>query len=474
MLRQLWRKLARALGRGAGGGPGPEATPAPEPVREPGRTPHTETEAILGLDFGTSCTKVVIRTPFIGGGQSFAVPFDGLVGSGSPFLLPTGLQVDPDGSTRLAATLASPEGWAHSLKLRLFIDPSDQDAAAKVACYLSLVIRKARDWFLTFQRRNLPGHRFRWLVNMGIPSPGYEDDHIREAFRLVAEVAWNLSQGAKPVQRSKAMELLDKRDAPVADIPLGVVPEIIAEVGAYARSRYRNDGLHVIFDAGATTVDICGFRIDAKEGEDRYGLLTTLVEPLGVHQLHLRRMERIRELGLIDQVDNGVRTLELGDPLAVIPEQVGSYLRRGTMSRDDVEIADTAFRKECWRAILKVTHTVRSKRDRWAPQWREGLPVFLCGGGGGMALYRQAVEGVSEFSRNSYVDVAQFQKIPLPNILSFANERIPDRIAPRLAVAYGLSLDEFDLGSIDPSTLIPDLLPMTVREPVPMITKEYV
>ena len=67
-----------------------------------------------------------------------------------------------------------------------------------------------------------------------------------------------------------------------------VVPEIAAEVVGYARSKHRREGLHVMVDVGASTIDICGFVLHAADGEDgdQYHLLTALVKRLGLHELH--------------------------------------------------------------------------------------------------------------------------------------------------------------------------------------------
>ena len=46
-------------------------------------------DVVIGLDFGTSCTKVVLRTPYLYGNRAFAVPFKNLTPSRNPYLLPS-------------------------------------------------------------------------------------------------------------------------------------------------------------------------------------------------------------------------------------------------------------------------------------------------------------------------------------------------------------------------------------------------
>ena len=59
-------------------------------------------ELVVGLDFGTSCTKIVLRDPYRRR-RAFAVPFDDSAAhSSSQYLLPSVLWVDEEGVASLA------------------------------------------------------------------------------------------------------------------------------------------------------------------------------------------------------------------------------------------------------------------------------------------------------------------------------------------------------------------------------------
>src|SRR6266699_2852410 len=59
-------------------------------------------DVVVGFDFGTSCSKVVLRTPFHNNGRAFATPFAGVGHKSCPYLLPSVVWVDAKGRMSLA------------------------------------------------------------------------------------------------------------------------------------------------------------------------------------------------------------------------------------------------------------------------------------------------------------------------------------------------------------------------------------
>src|SRR4051812_38335642 len=58
-------------------------------------------DVVVGFDFGTSCSKVILRTPFHNGGRAFAVPFGEAGHDSCRYLLPSVLWVGPNGRISL-------------------------------------------------------------------------------------------------------------------------------------------------------------------------------------------------------------------------------------------------------------------------------------------------------------------------------------------------------------------------------------
>ena len=104
---------------------------------------------VIGLDFGTSCTKVVIQNPF-GRLAATAIPWD--LGNGGPqYLLPTALYENSAGEFALHPD-GEPVRCRHDLKVNLMDHLDNEDARGRTAAYLGLLLRKAREWLLEDQR----------------------------------------------------------------------------------------------------------------------------------------------------------------------------------------------------------------------------------------------------------------------------------------------------------------------------------
>jgi hypothetical protein len=58
-------------------------TPPPQQGIQPSTEGAELRDLVVGLDFGTSCTKVVIRSPFMYGARAVAIP-NGALGRSSP------------------------------------------------------------------------------------------------------------------------------------------------------------------------------------------------------------------------------------------------------------------------------------------------------------------------------------------------------------------------------------------------------
>jgi hypothetical protein len=421
----------------------------------------------MGLDFGTSCSKVVIRTPFLASGRAVAVPFPSDRAGQSTYLVPTGVDVLEGGVVRLRTSMDE-FGRFESLKVALMDNPRDQQAAAHAAAYLALLIRHSRAWFLDSQSYVLSEYDLAWFVNLGVPSAGYGDRDISGAFRSVLTVGKALADSAQPIRLQDARSILESADA--SNENLQVIPEIAAAVVGYARSSFRNPDLHFLIDAGASTLDVCGFILSERRGEHRYILLTAIVERRGVHELHQTRLRDLEARG----VTSSLRNLCLADPFVTIPESVVSYL--DSSDRSDtrgVQVIDSAFVAGCIEQIMACLIHVRTKRDPHSRNWESGVPVFLSGGGAHMEFYKGAAKQASfRCERHFQVSPLNIRRLPVPSQL--ANDDINEELFLRMAVAYGLSFDSFDIGEIVPPHEVIDVPPPR-RRPMPeYISKDQV
>lgn len=405
--------------------------------------PSETMDLVIGFDLGTSCSKVIIRSPFALRSRAIAVPWH-LKNGTSKYLLPTVLYENDYGEFSLVPS-DSTKHVLRDLKINLMDKIDDTRAQAHAAAYIGLALRSARQWLLDTQKDAYGIYHLRWALNIGIPSAGYNDENMRPTFGLVARAAWKLSLQPDLPTLNTATEALriarDKSDS----VDIDVVPEIAAEVVGYARSRLRSEGLHVMVDVGASTIDICGFVLHSRDGEDRYELLTALVKRLGIHDLHLRRLNKIKATDAC--VKPSVPTSL--SPCMVIPNTGREYINDPSdlLSKKLDEI-DQNYVSECTTSLMSLIMALRRCRDPYSSNWNSGLPVFVAGGGGQFSLVRNAIKQAHERLINTQKDVAGIAAQRLPTLETLQNRDIPDSIAGRLAVAYGLSFDKFDIGQI--------------------------
>ena len=426
-------------------------------------------DLLIGLDFGTSSAKVAIRSPYLGRGHVTAVAWpDGR--GGRTFLLPTDLSEAAQGRRLPAA--AEPGASNHNLKVDLMKEPDSVEARARAACYLARVLRTSRCHVLSSQREIYGSYPLRWTLNLGIPSAGYDDEQIRQGFRIAGGAAWALSVQNQPPTRSGAVAAVDRLSAfgfdpeSLPDLTeVEVVPEIVAGAARYAQSYERRNGLHFLVDVGASTIDSCGFVLHEREGEDRWELLNALVEPLGALRLHLSRLDALADAGVA--IHPRVPPRDAG-PFDRIPDRVGDYLAsEGAGPPDDALNVDRRYLEQVATALRKVIWDLKRNRDPNSPHWQEGLLVFVTGGGGRLTILRNAIRSAEADVQRSLRNVAGFRYMDSaasdsqpgsPSSDGPLEERgPPEAVKARLGVAYGLSLP--DVGSITPPARIGDVKP---------------
>ena len=214
---------------------------------------------------------------------------------------------------------------------------------------------------------------------------------------------------------------------------VAVVPEIAAAVVGYARSKHRREGLHVMVDVGASTIDICGFVLHPAGGEDgdQYHLLTALVKRLGLHELHLRRTRAVEAAG------GRLRPVVAAapSPFGAIPDAGRSYVDDPALC-GRLDKIDKEYRDECTNAIMTVLMDLRTRRDPHSTNWESGLPVFVGGGGGRFKLVTDILSRSHERLVNA-VKTRGIKRMGLPALRTLSNSDIPEEMAGRLDVAYG-------------------------------------
>ncbi len=437
-----------------------------------------ECELVVGLDFGTSSSKVVIQAPDLPGQPSYAIRFGRLTHEETPYLLPTKLYISSDG----ICSLGEFEGaqMINDIKLELFskednifsnFGPTRQKMLPKeiATCYLALVLWVSRRWFL--EKKVDLIRQFSeivWSMNLGVPSPCIEDNEENLTFRQVGEAAWKLSTlGPKNITLDNARAALEDFDLYGSCLldnekscDFAIVPEIAAGAIGYAMSTLRKEGLHVMIDVGSSTVDVCSFRLNKKEGSDRYELLIADVKPLGTFRLYSENI-----LALKEKFDKHIAQLrDKHEPMDPIKLDSNELLIEEHQLISAFEEAKEKIKQELLYMLRVVIWQTKCRRDRAAPIWKNGrLPVLLIGGGNRDKFFRSALEEINDWLIfNAKNDGINLIFPPIPDSLT---DSISDEEQYNLlAVAWGLSHRSLDIGDIIPADQIKDVKPPPPRD----------
>lgn len=403
--------------------------------------PKQRQQLVLGLDFGTAYTKVVIGETR----KHFAVPFEAYCDGGNPYLLKSRFFVDEDG----CCSLDSKAGREITdLKMRILDNRCTAQDEIYLATYMALVMRHARQWLLS-EHADLYGQSdIDWLINVGLPTDSYHDDDLVRLYGHITRAAWAACFSANSITSAVIEDWLVKlgcedlsseSEGIVSEDDVHLFPEFVAQITGYVRSPMRqNEQLHMLIDIGAGTVDISLFNVMEVGGEDRFPIMARAVEKLGTAYLMRSRLEAA------------------GRPLRNIPAHLpvpprGVLAKRLGAAETALKKSDNAFRDRLFKRILAVLEYTRAKRYPRAFRPEKKLTTFLCGGGARVDLYQE----LGKILRAP--GGARIELIPLSLPEGLDAPGASDKEYDRLSVAYGLSFDPFDIGDIVKANEIEDL-----------------
>lgn len=437
-------------------------------------------DIFAGFDFGTSSTKIVVRIPNWPSSPGFAVPFGDLAHSSLEYLLPTRLAIRKDGQCFLQAEKGA--SIFTDIKVGLMREhheniesvsgpPRSVSAETVAAAYVALALRYVRCWFLANKHDIFGGFRLNWHWSLGLPAAIKDKFNRREVFERVGKAAWVASRRPGPITAAGVGEAIEdvkasrfsEDDMPVFEL----LPEVIAEVMGYARSTSRDEGLHLLIDVGASTLDICSFNLHSKDGEDHFPILTADIGFRGAKILHEKRIEGVRRAA-----QKWPRRFMNDDPVAAIPESCEDYAPSKEIICSEIGNPEKDFKAECQKLLGKTITDLRTRRDPHSARWSDSLPVFMCGGAGAMQIYRDVVDDAGQQLEKNLLS---FQGISLKTLQkpeSLAD--IGDGAYHRLAVAWGLSHGSFNIGEYDCPSEIEDIVPPVRKAESQYIGKEQV
>jgi len=415
----------------------PESQFTPPRPAAPAVSKGPQIDLILGIDFGTSCTKVVIGDPGWRD-QAFPVPF------GEPL---------SDLRSWLHATKLGTEA---NLKMRLMDDPASPIVRDLAARYLATVIRHAKSWFEQHAPAEYKRGQWSWSLNLGFPEKSVRDgDPVTDAYRAVAHAALQMipsMPGAEVATESAAVGLNINSFIPASRVHL--YPEIAAQLAGYIRSPYRQFGNLLLVDVGAGTLDVSTLIIHPAGDEDVVSFHLCDVKPLGVLRLYQARADALNGI----RGSRTARSLEaFQDGCTAIPDTTGEMLDPSlglptpTLKRA-FDQATEDFADKVLGTVLPCLTRFRALQRKAHDNtgfdpWPRHLRFFLTGGGGRADFYReQLLKGPLE---NQLVRFTRWHPDPAQRRANGQGLRLESMPPPRNLVGFPASLTEhFDRLSV--------------------------
>ncbi len=409
----------------------------------------------LGIDFGTSFTKVAFRD--LGTEETGIVTFGAT--SADRAMVSSVVKVSTMGTLSLGTGDSSTTADAEILYLKMRLADmalpdrpktmpdhipelcglnfnSKEGVCALSSWFLATVIVRAQQWVLQHEASRAKGRTIQWSANIGVPVEYYDSPAIGE-FREVLTVAW---AWVKANEIPTQIDTLIKRYRETSeqtnpeDSDCHAVPEIAAAVQSFVTSRQAMPGIYVYFDIGGGTLDGVAFDFTNWLGERRINFYSGKVAPLGIAAVAGRCLRDA-------QVD-GIEAALLDDMFTA--EQLESL----QLGRKDIQklvgnVICTAKRKDGrdWqRNAIQNTSRARPKIGHLDPKDMAPLIVFIGGGGAGSKWYQGVIHSTHEDFGHLNAGIPPYKLVGVANPPDLNMNALGEAEFGRFAVAYGLSV----------------------------------
>tara|TARA_R110002124_G_scaffold8655_6_gene45784 strand:- start:1800 stop:3263 length:1464 start_codon:yes stop_codon:yes gene_type:complete len=399
----------------------------------------------LGIDFGTSFTKVCYRD--LGTEETGVVVFEDF--SEDDGLIPTIISIDDEGYLYIGEECPDKTNCISIkyIKMMLADMPINDDLPvingvnlnnrkcvyALASWFLSSVIKLSQEWVSQNETNRLINREPVWSANVGVPVEHYDSDAL-QTFQKVLGIAWlwvkNDNAPAAVTELVTCYENAAKK-LKSENIDFHAVPEIAAAVQSFIISREAVPGVYVYFDVGGGTLDGVAFKFLNEDGERQINFYSGKVSSLGIAKLSasLSSSPSPANLEDFDEIIKDSTQNRQNELAQQIREMVGNVVITAKR-KDGRSWQEDAFQsKEYQKRFMPLT----------TAQMRP-LPVFIGGGGARSNWYQKSIESTyAKFGhKNAGIPPYKLIEVPKPNDLDMGE--LPDEQFRRFAISYGLSI----------------------------------
>ncbi len=413
----------------------------------------------LGVDFGTSFTKVCYRIRGRGFNQVKPAPFS--FENLAPGMVPSIVYEGPDGrlSHPLERAVSRDDTVHRYLKMRLtrlwtssLKESSGLTHKIVAVFFLAELLQRTRTAIEEAEEARIDGKIVTWTVKICLPL-GNNDRSLIDYFNQIYQSAWALSEVPIPNSQLDLEETIIQLNRSEAPRHCQGYPELTAAVHSFLQSREARPGLYCYFDIGGGTLDGAAFHLkqDA-EGPRHIYIYRNSVTPHGMASICERA-----GIKADDEIHSEETRLSVDKAL----------IANGRLGKEEEAI------RQIVASIVVSMRDLAWEDNTWALYYGE-YSVYLGGGGSKSRWYRRVMEGAAGRwgSDDGLKKYFSFKDCTVPDELSL--DRRWDSERHRYAVAHGLSTPlgeelpihgfpwEYDPDRITDTTIIDD----TVKSPI--------
>ncbi len=344
---------------------------------------------IIGLDFGSSTTKVAYRIQSAEIDKSSVVRFPNRDSSGDGVLLDSVMYVSPDWK------FFWPKRFDRSKRLPFFKsalintvrNPVKNEYARELsALYLASIIASSRSYIEEVEERVLSDHNILWVISLGVPvdHTGINLHHIYEEIVHVAVVQYKLIPRLSLISRETWHKFyMESKYKELEDVHYHLVPELLAEVTDVFEDPEVEEGLSMVLDVGSATVDIAIVNLDRHSNETRYGVsfVSAKVGSIGVDTT-VKYIESVK-----GQKCEGKVKKALYDPDGYA--EMYRLMRESSFQIPDLDEYGDTLIKKFYGLFADTCLNVKKTSFKTKFSSMNSLPLYLLGGGHNYHWYQR-------------------------------------------------------------------------------------
>jgi hypothetical protein len=436
----------------------PQGTGRNKPLPTGIRVRREKVHLQVGVDFGTSTTKVAFQQ--VGGGvrQVRALSFGHKLPHYPEYCIPSVAAFDNQGQFLLGPDAArfltdkpSTDGLRF-LKLvlagqydRLFLDPFVNELFMSnlhrrypsstgisidhvVVSFLATTLHKIR----SVLKSRYPNQELELAFNVCAPIDHIENNPLKSQFDRILQAAELLESNLDAtgtetdlLERSCVAYAAAQQQKPSTERRVFLIPESVGAIASYLASLQVRNGTHAVYDFGAGTTDVSIFEISNVGKGDPFTYWRSARNlPRGA-----QRIERL----VADFLNAQSPSNRLSD--IEVSRAVVDLQKQPNVLREKVRSELTDLWKDCHVAWREAYGRLKTQSE-WE---REKVQVFVCGGGSGLPLIKEI------FAQSWMPNWGPYptRDLPGPDVYDADNANAPFR---RLCVAYGLTTPQPQLG----------------------------